>query len=57
MTATLDAKCCKICRGTKKACGHYCILKDKKCNRPDGCACNGKKYNRKKTIGNNNLTN
>lgn len=32
--------CCKICR-SGKACGDSCIAKDKTCNKPPGCACNG----------------
>ena len=32
--------CCKVCR-TGKACGDSCISRDKTCNSPPGCACNG----------------
>lgn len=33
-------ECCKICR-KGKACGDSCIARDKKCNKPPGCACDG----------------
>ena len=33
-------ECCKICR-KGKACGDSCIARDKKCNEPPGCACDG----------------
>jgi hypothetical protein len=32
--------CCKVC-SAGKACGDSCISKDKTCNKPPGCACNG----------------
>lgn len=32
--------CCKVC-SAGKACGDSCIAKDKSCNKPPGCACNG----------------
>ena len=32
--------CCKTC--TKgKACGNSCIARDKQCQQPPGCACDG----------------
>ncbi len=33
-------ECCKICK-KGKACGDSCIARDKQCNEPPGCACDG----------------
>lgn len=32
--------CCRICK-KGKVCGDSCIARDKKCNKPRGCACDG----------------
>lgn len=32
--------CCRVCT-TGKACGDSCIARDRNCNQPTGCACNG----------------
>lgn len=32
--------CCRVCT-TGKACGNSCIARDKTCNSPPGCACDG----------------
>ena len=37
---TAPRECCKICKAGK-ACGDSCISRDKKCNKPPGCACDG----------------
>lgn len=33
-------ECCKTCH-KGKACGDSCISKEKQCNKPPGCACDG----------------
>ncbi len=53
--AYLDAKCCKTCRPSKKACGHYCIAKDQECKKTKGCACNSKKRSTKRVKSGNKL--
>ena len=37
-TEVASREFCKICR-KGKACGDSCISRDKKCNKPPGCAC------------------
>lgn len=32
--------CCKVCKAGKP-CGDSCIAKDKHCDKPKGCACQG----------------
>lgn len=39
-SAPAPGECCKTCRAGK-ACGDGCIARDKQCERPPGCACDG----------------
>lgn len=35
-----EGMCCKTCKAGKP-CGDSCIAKDKACDKPKGCACQG----------------
>ena len=39
---SVDAKCCKRCATTQRACGDQCIASGKTCSKDHGCACHAK---------------